>query len=493
MDDKLDVATPVLVGVCVAQQRIDNPQQALQAWELMTEAVNKAAADAGSDSLLSQAQMILVPKGIWQYSDPGRLIADRIGASDAKTVVAEIGILQQSLIADACQRIAKGSLDVAIVVGGEAKYRDLRARITGVELNDLDQAGVQPDSVLKPEDELWSVVETNAGLGMPVGYYAMIESALCHHSGRTVDEHRDVLAAMYERFSAVAADNPDAWTRTAVKAQEIRNSSASNKMLAFPYTKYHNSQWNVDQAAALIICSEKKARELQVPEHKWVFPLACTESNHMVNVAQRRNLHRSPGARIAGERALQVAGVGIDDIDYIELYSCFPAAVEVYAGELGIALDKQPLTVTGGMTFAGGPLNNYVLQATCKMAELLRAQPASVGLISSVSGMLTKQAFALWSGAAGNNTFEFVDVSEEVRTVDQPLDLVADYSGVANITAYTVIYNGDTPSRAIVVATLPDGRRTVVYSENEKLMHEMMHKSCCNLSIDIANGQFELS
>ena len=50
-----------------------------------------------------------------------------------------------------------------------------------------------------------------------------------------------------------------------------------------------------------------------------------------------RSCDRSPAIRIGGRRALELAGIGIDDIDLIDVYSCFPSAVQVAAAELGLA------------------------------------------------------------------------------------------------------------------------------------------------------------
>lgn len=488
-NDNVDGKTPVLVGIGVSQQRFEDPAEAAQVYQLMTEAVETAAVDAGSEHLLADADVIYVPEGIWKYSDPARLIAEDIGAAKAKTVFAEIGILQQSLIGDACRRIAAGELDIAIVAGGEAKYRDLRSKITGVELSDLEQVGVEPDTKLSPAAEIWSQIEANAGLGMPVGFYAILESALRHARGQSVEDHRDQVAAMYEGFSRVAVANPNAWNRQPVSAAQIRNPGDKNKMLAFPYTKYHNSQWNVDQAAGLIFCSVEKARELKIPEHKWVFPLASTESNHMVNASQRRELHGSPGARIAGKRALAAGDVTVEQLDYLEMYSCFPSAVQIYARELNIDL-SQELTVTGGMTFGGGPLNNYVLQSTCRMAELLREDPGTVGLVTSVSGMLTKQGFGLWSSQAGSKGFEYADVTEEVSAADEVLELVDGCEGEATIAGYTVLFNGDDPARGVAVCDLPDGKRTVVFSEDAQAMARMMVEDLCGVAVTLQDNQF---
>ena len=88
---------------------------ALEPIAIMEQALRDAAADAGSASLLSRAGEILVPKGIWSYSDPGRLLADRLGATEARSVLAEIGVSQQTLLTRACQSIAAGEAGVVLV------------------------------------------------------------------------------------------------------------------------------------------------------------------------------------------------------------------------------------------------------------------------------------------------------------------------------------------------------------------------------------------
>lgn len=493
MSSTLDPNTPILVGIGVAQQREADPMDGLQAYQLMIEAVRTAASDAGCEALLTDADSISVPKGIWPYTDPARLVATGIGASHAQTLLAEIGILQQTLLGDACQSIAAGDREIAIVCGGEAKFRELRATITGTALDDdIAQLDAEPDITLQPEQEIWSQIESDAGLGMPVGFYAILESALRHYRGQTVDQHRDQISELYERFSRVAVDNPAAWNRELTTAEAVRNPIGKNKMLAFPYTKLHNSQWNVDQAAGLIFCSVRKARELGIPEQKWVYPLASTESNHMVNTSQRRELHRCPGARVAGQKALQIGGISAADLSHLDMYSCFPAAVQIYAQELDIPLDRQ-LTVTGGMTFGGGPLNNYVLQASCRMAELLRTDDdKALGLVTSVSGMLTKQGFGLWSNQPGGGAFEYVDVTAQVKVDCDAVELIANAEGSGSIAGYTVLYNGEEPARAIAVCDIDGERRTVAYSEDAPVMQRMISEDLCGVPVTLSRGCFAL-
>jgi acetyl-CoA C-acetyltransferase len=481
--------TPVLVGVAAVQQKMDDYQLALEPIALMEQALRDAAADAGCPDLLRQADEIMVPKSIWGYSDPGRLVADALGATSATTLLAELGILQQSLLSRACQRIMAGDSRIVLVTGGEAKHRALLAEKAGKQALETVQVDVEPDTTLRPEKEMWSSVETDAGLGMPVGYYAILDSALRYKQGLGVEQHRDQMAIMYSRLSELAADNPDAWADQVVSEAHIREHSATNRMLAFPYTKLHNSQWNVDQAAGLILCSAGVAESLGIERSKWIFPRAFTESNFMSVVASRKDLGASPGFRITGQVAMELAGVNFNDIRLCELYSCFPHAVRVQLQEFGMN-PLRNVSVTGGMTFGGGPLNNFSFQAMVRMAQLLRKNPQEVGLVTAVSGFLTKQACALWSATPGTNGWAFADVTDEVRAQSELCELAAGYSGAGVVAGYTVLYRGMDPWRAVAVFDLPDGNRTVAYSEDLGLMQHMMVAECCGKRFQIGDGKF---
>ncbi len=480
----LDPQTPVLVGVAVCNQQAEDPAAGQEAFQLMAKALQAAAADAGNPLLLADADSIMVPQGTWQYSDAARLVADAVGATKAKTVLAQIGILQQTLLNDACRAIAAGEQDIVLVIGGETKYRNLRSSILGQPVQETLQKGVLPDQVLTPEEELWSTAEAASGLAMPVGYYTIMENALRYSQDQNIDDHRDEIAELCASMSAVAQNNPQAWNRDPIAASAIRNEEGKNKMLAFPYTKLHNSQWNVDQTAGLIFCSVAVAEKMGVPREKWIFPLAGTESNHMVTLSARKELHRNPGMAIAGKRALELAGIDIDAIKYLELYSCFPVAVRIQQNELGVAPNK-PVTVTGGMTFAGGPLNNFVFQALVRMAEVLRADPGTTGLVSCVSGMITKQGFGLYSTEPINGGFQFQDVSAEVAANTTTCSILEGYQGSATIAGYTVLYNPGAPTRGVIVADTPTGERVIAYTEDPELTALMVAEEFCGETVVI--------
>ncbi len=459
---------PILVGIGTATRRDEDWQNALEPIDLLDEAVRAAGSDCGVPAALASLEYISVPRGRWKYRNPAGTIARRVGATRATTVLATPGVLQQTLIGEACQRIARGEIGAAIIAGSDAGYRLLRAQLAGVRAPETPSEG-EPDILMQPKDELRHPVEVRSGVQMPVGLYALLESAFRRKQGWSINEHRDRLAELYARLARVTVDNPHAWNRVAVPAAEIRDGSKRNPMQAFPYTRYHCSTWNVDQAAAILLCSVGRAKALGISPSRWVFPVASSESNHMVPVSARGDLSTLHGARIAGQAALAAAGLAPDAIDLVELYSCFPIAVELYADALGLPLTRD-LTVTGGMAFAGGPYNNYFLQATCRAIELLREGKGSNALLSCVSGIVTKQAFAVWSIAAPAGGFAHLDVTEDVARAMPVREVHDEYTGNAVVAGCTVLYGRDKAPKGLVLVDTPDGRRAMATTEDAALV-----------------------
>lgn len=456
----LDPRTPVLVGVAAVQQRSAEPTTAREPVELMIDAARAAAADAGVPALLAEIDEVACPRGFWSYGDAGRLIADAVGAGRARTTTAEVGVLQTTLFGRAAGSIAAGEAEVALVVGGEARHRDRQARRAGVEAPLREQPeGTEADTVLRPAGEIVIGEEVRVGLAMPVSQYALIENALRAAEQQGVAAHRDDVARLWAGMSQVAAANDDAWSREVVTPEAVRSAGPDNPMLAFPYTKRHNSQWNVDQAAALLFCSAAAAERLGAPRERWIFPLAVAESNHMLPLSLRRELHRSPGFAVAGARALERAGCVPEDLEHLELYSCFPSAVRVQQRELGLPPDR-PVTVTGGMAFAGGPLNNFVLQAAARMARVLRADPGRAGAVTAVSGILTKQGVSLWCSEPRGEGFAHEDVSAETAARVARVELAEPEAGPARIASYTVLDDAF-GHRVVLLCDRDDGRRAL--------------------------------
>ena len=187
--------TPVLVGIGTVTQREEDFERALEPMDLMHAAVAAAGRDSGAAAALAGTQYIAVPRGRWSYRNPAGEIARRVGATGATTVLATVGVLQQTLIGEACARIARGETHTALVAGADAGYRLLRAQIAGTTPSERVQDD-EPDIFLAPKEELRHPVERRAGMQMPAGLYAILESAWRNKQGWSLGVHRDQLAAL---------------------------------------------------------------------------------------------------------------------------------------------------------------------------------------------------------------------------------------------------------------------------------------------------------
>ena len=268
-----------------------------------------------------------------------------------------------------------------------------------------------------------------------------------------------------------------------MSAEAIRTPSPSNRPVSFPYTKLMNANNSVDQGAALILTSVDTARRLGIPETRWVYPHAGSEAWDHLYVSERDNLHTSPAIRLAGKRVLELAGIEVDELDFIDLYSCFPAAVQVAARELGIPFDRR-LTVTGGLTFAGGPLYNYVMHAIARTAELLRANPGSRGLVTANGGLLTKHALCVYATEPPATPFQWVDLQAEADAMPKR-EVRVDHKGKATIESYVVMYGADGPSVAHTACLLPDGSHTWANVTDRDVVDAMLEEEFCGQSGNI--------
>ncbi|MEM8499558.1 MAG: hypothetical protein AAF542_16160 [Pseudomonadota bacterium] len=479
--------TPVIVGLGFEMNRADQARDCPEPLELMLLAIKDAVKDCGNSEAGSQLESIAVQQGMWEYSNPAAYLASELNCERALTELSDLGILQLTPFFELCNRISLGQQNIGVHVGGEAKYRELRARINGEEVSNssLPHDTPAPDTHYRSEDPFASDVEAAAQIFMPVDMFAVIESALRKRSGLGVEEHRDHLADMYAGFSKIAASNEHAWHREPLQAGSIRNAEGKNSMLAFPYTKKHNTQWNVNQAVAIIVCSVAKARQLGIDERQWVYPLSAARSNHVVCLAQQASLCSHEGTRRIGEQAFSLAQLSPADVDMAELYSCFPAAVQSFALDFDLP-ESCPLSVSGSMAFAGGPYNHSALDGVARMTEVLREQQQhNVGLVSNLSGVFGKTGVILLSNVPGKSPYGFCDVSAQVAAVDHPLTTNLQYQGEAEIIGYTVSFHKDQPIRALMYCDLPNHQRTVVQSTDVELMQSMMEEEWVGRGIRI--------
>lgn len=459
----LDPRTPVLVGAGQVSQRVATVADARTPVQLMADAVRLAANDAGLPALPSVGSLRVVQLLSWRYRDPARFVAAELGIDAGEHVYTTPGgNTPQMLVNATALEIQRGDLELAVLTGGETWRTRMRARKAGTELPWAHvPEDVAPDRIIGTEIVMSHPDEIARGLVMPVQFYPMFETAIRAAAGESVDEHQVKISELWARFAAVAAGNPNAWVRTAPSAEQIRTVSADNRMIGFPYPKLMNSNNDVDQAAALVMCSVGKARELGIAPDRWVFPHSGTDCHEHYYVSNRFSFAETPAVRAGGQRALELAGIGIDDVEVVDLYSCFPSAVQLGAASLGLGIDRQ-LTRTGGLPFAGGPWNNYVMHAIATVMADLRERPGASGLVWANGGYATKHAFGVYSTKPPADGFRHDD-SFQVDIDAMPsrqLATVAEAAGEARIEAYSVMHDrAGEPELALASCLLADGRR----------------------------------
>ena len=473
---------PVLVGVAQINQRQADPVAGVgrEPLELMVEAVCAAAVDANAPALLDEVDSVRVIRGMWPYRNPAKAVAEAIGRANAETGVSTWGgDSVQSVLSASALEIQRGERTLVVLTGAECGNTQAKARRAGVELQWREAPGV-PHRRFGDELKMRNRLEAQRGIAQPLQMYPIFETALRRARSEPVSAHRERVAALWAGFSDVAAENPHAWLREAKTAAEIRTPSAANRPVSFPYPKLMNSNSNVDQAAALILCSTATAKRLGVPEAKWVYAWAATQAHDTYAVSNRDALHRSPAIRIAGARCLELAGVALADVRHVDVYSCFPSAVQVAATELGLGgLDaERPLTVTGGMTFGGGPLNNYVMHAIARMAEVLREHRGEVGLVTSNGGFITKHAFGVYSTAPPRGGFQHANPQADVDAAPSR-EAAPEYAGPVVVEGYTVMYGADGPALGLAACRVADGRRTWGNTKVPSVLMAMTREEFC--------------
>jgi acetyl-CoA C-acetyltransferase len=466
-----DPRTPVIVGAGQVVHRNPPDAESTEPVTLMVEALRLAGEDSGTgDKLLRRADSVrCVPVIAWRYLDAAALVADELGARPRETVQSAAigGDGPQRLLNDTARAIGDNEIDVALVGGGEA----VASMGGGAVPRWRHQADdVKPSRELDEYREPVNETELAAGVAFPVIMYALVESAVRAASGDVGETHLDKIAGLWSRFSHVAADNPFAWIQRTYRPEEIATPSTANRLVAAPYTKLLTANMQVNMGSGLVVCSAQAAEDAGVPKDRWVFIHAGAQAVDEWHVTERASLIASPAIRAVAQASLQHAGLSIDDIAHVDLYSCFPSAVQVAAGELGLAIedDSRPLTVTGGLTFAGGPGNNYTSHAIATLVHRLREDPDVYGLATALGWYLTKHAMGIYSARPPQKPFASLNPQPEQQPARRSL---SQYAGPATIEAYTITYaRTGAPDALIISALTPGGERTLIRTDDRGLL-----------------------
>lgn len=488
----VDSRTPILVGCGQIVQKENDLEKVKDPASLMADAARMALADTCVEGLVDKLDTVTCTRfvidspgtrklPINQYTNLPLTLANKIGATPANTCYGPTGgNSPQLLVNHTAERIAEGDHDVVLLGGVECfgSFQKLLMSGKAPENWNDDPGGSRID--IGYEKEGVSKVENLHKLSHPVNCYPMFENALRGEAGRTVEEQQAYIGMLMSPFTKVAAAHPQAWFPVERSAEEIAAPSASNRYVGYPYTKFMNAIMAVDQAAAIVMMSVAKARELGVPEDKWVYLHGSADANDLWYMSERQNFYSSPAIRTMGQKAFAQAGWSIGEIDFMDLYSCFPSAVQIGMKELGIATDDpRPLTVTGGLPYFGGAGNNYVMHSIATMVEKLRANPGKKGLCTSNGYYVTKHGAGLYSTIPTEGPWKRenpADYQKALDALDHPR-VEEKPKGAAKIETYTVMHGRDGPQFGIVMGRQEvDGARFVSHVTDPALVQSLMDK-----------------
>jgi acetyl-CoA C-acetyltransferase len=437
----------------------------------MIEALELAAADSGAGrrALETIDEVVAVSSFTWHTPDPALLVAQRLGLSGVTTRLTSVGgNTPQKLIHESARRMLAGELTCVAVVGSEAMYSRLLARREGLDVDWM----VQDDGVFSPvmassDAAPLTAAEYEQGLNLPTNIYPLFENARRARLGWSLSEHRARLGTLWSNFAKVASTNPYAWITDAPDADEIAHASERNRMISFPYTKMLMANVPVDMGAAYILTTFELATSLGVARDAMVFPDCGVDANDHWLISDRPVLDASPAMSVIWS-ALQELDVRLEDLTAIDLYSCFPTVVQTACDVLGIDAFGTAFipSLTGGLTFGGGPGNNYVTHSICAMVDALRATPDGQGLVTALGWFCTKHSWGTYSTSPPAKGFRHDGPQE---TVDRlPRCVSEQRDGAVTVESYTVTHARDGhPERLIVAARTDDGVRTWCHSTDE--------------------------
>ncbi len=458
----VDPRQPCLIGVGQQTWHLSGDEVAPEPLAMLDHVVRLAADDAGAsgDVLGAIESLDAVYCMSWPYDDlPGRL-ADVLGIDPARRRYSGIGgTMPQRLLSAAATAMVSGDLDVALVCGGEAL--DTKRR--------LKKAGERPAwSFRHPEpppfpfEAPFHPAEVAHEVFQAWLTFATRDMARRARLGVAPDEYRHRIGQLLAPMSEVAAHNPNAWFPIAHDVDDLIVARPENRMVGYPYTKTMMSIMDVDMAGALILATHAAADRLGVPADRRVYVRGWAEAHDAVYLAEHVDLWRSPAMGWAFTGALGTAGVGIDDIAHLDLYSCFSSSVNFAADALGLdpVGDGRSVTVTGGLPYAGGAASNYLAHAVATMVGELRADPGSLGLVSGVGMHMTKHNAVIYSAQPGAALPTPVPTRPDAWPAPATVPITDSWTGPATVATYSVVHGRDGgPEWGLVVVDLADGSR----------------------------------
>jgi acetyl-CoA C-acetyltransferase len=454
-DDRI----PVIIGIGEFSDHPKELTHGLEPLALMEQALRRAEQDAGAALLADIDSLDIVNFLSWRYDAPERQLSERLGIKPKHAYYGPVGGESPiRYIHEAAQRIARGEAAVAAIVGAESQGTATKAERAGVTLPWTPFAHDAPAPLRGANYQ--NPMATILGVAKPVTVYPFYEAASAAHWGQTPREAHRESGELWSRYAAAATQNPEAWIKRAYAPDEITTPSPDNRLIAWPYTKLMVANPMVNQSAAIIITSLARARAAGVPEGRMVHIVGGASADEPRDYLDRDQYVESHAQNAVLKAAMALAGGDGSAFDAIELYSCFPCVPKMARRTLGLGADVMP-TVTGGLTFFGAPLNDYMAHAACAMVRSIR-NGAETGLLYGQGGFVTKHHALVVAGkmpghALGQDTSVQAEADRHRGVVPR---FVTEATGVGTVESFTVLFSrgGDVEHGVVILRTAADER-----------------------------------
>lgn len=430
----------------------------------MAAACEIALQDAGLDHGVVDALGCVEPLA-WNYQDLGATVAGHLGL---KNNVEHLwlpagGTSPQDLLHQFSLKMESGELDVALICGAETMRTRRRHVRNGSKPDWPPRAdGVNP---MRGQKAFSSDLEQQHGLRAPIQVFPLFENAIRAANNRSAQQQTDIAAGILAKNAKVAQANPYAWFQTAPSQDEIATITPDNRLIAYPYTKRMNAIMDVDQCAAILMVSSRFL-EQRTDAHRAAAVLGGTAVEEIWNPIERTSFAECLAMNHAIDITLKRSGLTAEELDGMDLYSCFPSAIEFGLNALGTdEEDPRPFSLTGGLAFAGGPGNAYVLHSLATALERIREVPASRLLVTGIGMANTKHAATVLTGAEHVPAAATGQASYREALDETPRIVAPNANGSASVCSYTVEYDrAGEASNIIWLLDLEDGRRTIANS-----------------------------
>lgn len=459
--------TPIIVGISQFTQRFDLNNNLLEPLKMAEKCILDAIKDCEGEEILSQIDALYVVNIFgYKYADAPKTLADNLSINPKiQFYSAYGGNTPQYLVNKSADLLSKGDINFAVITGAEASYSFGKASKSNIK---LDWTPQQNPRNTDDENKMGSsVLENDYELFLLSNAYPIIETALRAENQRNIQEHQNYIGNIYQKLAKTASENPFAWTQTPYTQEEIMTVSDENRAVAFPYLKRMCANNQTDHAAALLLTTVENAEKYNIPKEKWIFLSAGVDLNDAWFFTQRENITESPAIQKAVEVALKNADLTLQEIDAFDLYSCFPAAVQVAQKSMGIdEKDTRPISLTGGLSYFGGPWNNYTMHAIATAVDKIRNNIFKNCLINGLGWYITKHSIGIYSKNPPKNIFELPDTSTIQKEIDDKTlpDLVKEANEDGKIIGYSILFDfKNKPHKLIALIELAEKKRALAY------------------------------